>query len=89
MRILLASPHRYPAFGDTSSGLHPRSYPSGSGYHLHDLLARGLAEEGNEVFYFVEKGADLPMPFGVTHVPSAIPDVDIIHAPIGPPGFAD
>jgi len=89
MRILLASPHRYPAFGRTSSGLHPRSYPSGSGYHLHDLLAQGLAEEGNEVLYFVEKGAELPMPFGVTQVSSITPDVDIIHAPIGPPGFAE
>ena len=89
MRILLASPHRYPAFGRAGSGLHPRAYPSGSGYHLHDLLARGLAEEGNEVLYFVEKGADLPMPFGVTQVPSIIPDVDVVHAPIGPPGFAE
>jgi glycosyltransferase involved in cell wall biosynthesis len=89
MRILLASPHRYPAFGRTSSGLHPRSYPSGSGYHLHDLLAQGLAEEGNEVLYFVEKGAELPMPFGVTQVSSITSDVDIIHAPIGPPGFAE
>ena len=89
MRILLASPHRYPAFGRAGSGLHPREYPSGSGYHLHDLIAHGLAEQGHEVFYYVQKGAEIPMPSGVKCVSSPVSDVDICHAPIGPPGFSE
>jgi len=47
MRILLASEHRYPAFGTVGSGLHPRTYPSGSGYWIHDMLMKGLAELGH------------------------------------------
>lgn len=89
MRILLAAPHRYPAFDSTGSGLHPREYPSGSGYHLHDLLARGLAEEGHEVFYYVAKGCVNSLPPGVTEVKAPIAAVDVCHAPIGPPGFAE
>jgi glycosyltransferase involved in cell wall biosynthesis len=89
MRILLAAPHRYPASGLHGSGLHPKTYPSGSGYHLHDLLAKGLAEEGHEVFYYVAKGADASMPPGVTQVPEPIGGMDIYHAPIGPEGFAE
>lgn len=89
MRVLLASSHRYPASGVNGSGLHPREYPSGSGYHLHDLLAQGLAEAGHEVFYHLAGPTDLPLPRGVTLVHDSIPDVDIYHAPIGPPGFAE
>ena len=89
MRVLLASSHRYPASGLNGSGLHPREYPSGSGYHLHDLIAQGLAEEGHEAFYYLEKGTEVPMPPGVTQVTSLPSDVDIFHAPIGPPGFAE
>ena len=49
MRLLLSSTHRYPAFGDVGSGLHPKLFPSGSGFHIHDLLVKGLAELGHEV----------------------------------------
>src|SRR5271163_2167049 len=89
MRILLASPHRFPVYGKNSSGLHPKEYPSGSGYHLHDLLAKGLAEEGHDVFYYLGKGVETPLPPMVTPVQGPISDVDICHAPIGPPGFAE
>ncbi|HEV2687747.1 MAG TPA: glycosyltransferase [Bryobacteraceae bacterium] len=89
MRILLASSHRFPAFGSTGSGMHPREYPSGSAYHLHDLLAQGLAEEGHEVSYYLEKGAAGPAPPGVTLVPAPISEFDVCHAPIGPPDFAE
>ena len=50
MRILLSSEHRYPAFGGAGSGLHPRMYPSGSGFWIHDLVMKGLTELGHEVF---------------------------------------
>jgi glycosyltransferase involved in cell wall biosynthesis len=87
MRILLVSSHRYPASGKSGTGLHPKDYPSGSGYHVHDLLAQGLAEEGHEVFYQIEKGAESPLPPGVSLVRAPVAEVDICHAPLGPPGF--
>ena len=62
MRILLASEHRYPAFGTVGSGLHPRTYPSGSGFWIHDMLMKGLIELGHEVFYFLADGAAMPLP---------------------------
>ena len=89
MRILLASSHRFPAAGNEGSGLHPREYPSGSGYHLHDLLAKGLAEEGHEVFYYLPRGAQHPASAGIRVLDAPIADVDLCHAPIGAPGFAE
>lgn len=85
MRLLLAASHRYPAFNEHGSGIAPREYPSGSAYHLHDLLARGLAEEGHEVFYYVKKGTEIPMPPGVEFVSRPIPDVELCHAVMVPP----
>jgi glycosyltransferase involved in cell wall biosynthesis len=82
MRILLASPHRYPASGKHGSGLHPKEYPSGSGYHLHDLLAKGLAEDGHDVFYYCGSGGDLPLPSAINLVPAPISEVDLCHSPI-------
>ena len=80
MRILLSSSqHRYPAFGEVGSGLHPRSYPSGSGFWIHDLIAKGLAELGHEVFYLLPNGASGPLPPGVTMVSEPVWDADILH----------
>ncbi|HSS22498.1 MAG TPA: glycosyltransferase [Pyrinomonadaceae bacterium] len=78
MRILLSADHRYPASQEVGSGLHPKSFPSGSAYMIHDLLARGLAELGHEVFYLLPAGADKPLPPGVTLV-SQPHDADILH----------
>jgi glycosyltransferase involved in cell wall biosynthesis len=89
MKVLLYTDHQYPAQGNESTGLHPRQYPSGSGYHLHDLLARGLAEEGHEVFYNPLQGAACSLPPGVTLVSDLPEDVDVCHALTGPPGFSD
>jgi glycosyltransferase involved in cell wall biosynthesis len=89
MKILLYTDHQYPAKGHEGSGLHPRQYPSGSGYHLHDLLARGLAEEGHEVFYNPRQGAACSLPPGVTLVSDLPRDVEVCHALTGPPGFSD
>jgi hypothetical protein len=89
MRILLACQHRYPASGETGSGLHPKEFPSGSAYHLHDLLAQGLAELGHDVFYLLQQGAEIPLPRGVRLVCGPVPDVDIYHAPAGPPEYSD
>ena len=79
MRILLSSEHRYPAFGEVGSGLHPRTYPSGSGFWIHDLLAKGLGELGHEVFYLLRGGSAIPMPPGVTLVSEPVWDADILH----------
>jgi glycosyltransferase involved in cell wall biosynthesis len=79
MRVLLSSDHRYPAFGEVGSGPHPRSYPSGSGFWIHDLIAKGLAESGHEVFYLLRNGAQGPLPPGVTLVSQPVWDADILH----------
>jgi glycosyltransferase involved in cell wall biosynthesis len=79
MRLLISSSHRYPALSETGSGLHPKSVPSGSGFLIHDLLVKGLAELGHEVFYLLRKGADKPLPNGVMLVTEPGVDVDVLH----------
>jgi glycosyltransferase involved in cell wall biosynthesis len=79
MRLLLSSDHKYPAFGRIGSGPHPKPFPSGSGYLIHDLLAKGLAELGHDVFYLLAKGAEEPLPPGVELVSKSIPEVDVLH----------
>lgn len=80
MRLLLSSTHKYPAFAEVGSGLHPKPFPSGSGFYIHDLLAKGLAELGHDVFYMLPLGADKPLPDGVTLISELRHDVDILHA---------
>ena len=78
MRILLSSDHEYPAANPHGSGLHPKKFPSGSGYILHDLLAKGLAELGHDVFYLVRRShADAPS--GVNLIFEPVRDVDVLH----------
>ena len=78
MRVLLSSDHEYPAANPNGSGLHPKKFPSGSGYILHDLLAKGLAELGHDVFYLVRRShADAPA--GVNLIFEPVQDVDILH----------
>ncbi len=78
MRVLLSSDHEYPAANSNGSGLHPKKFPSGSGYILHDLLAKGLAELGHDVFYLVRRShADATS--GVKLIFEPVRDVDILH----------
>ena len=79
MRILLSSDHRYPGYKETGIGLAPSPFPSGSGYHIHDLLMKGLVELGHEVFYLLTAGADKPLPPGATLVSEPRVDADILH----------
>ena len=79
MRLLISSSHRYPALNDVGSGLRPIPVPSGSGFLIHDLLVKGLAELGHEVFYLLRKGADKPLPDGVSLVSEPTVDVDVLH----------
>jgi len=78
MKVLLSSDHEYPAANHNGSGLHPKKFPSGSGYMLHDLLARGLAELGHEVFYLVRRSTAIA-PRGMTVIHEPIADADILH----------
>ena len=75
MRVLLSSDHEYPSSNGHGSGLHPKAFPSGSGYILHDLLAKGLAELGHEVSYLVRR---LRADFSENEVP---PGIKLVFAP--------
>lgn len=79
MRVLISSSHRYPALSETGSGRRPKPVPSGSGFLVHDLLVKGLAELGHEVFYLLRKGADKSLPSGVTLISEPGVDVDVLH----------
>ena len=79
MRLLLSSHHKYPASDKIGSGLHPKAFPSASGYILQDLLVKGLAELGHDVFYLVRQAANGSAPPGVTLVFEPRSDVDILH----------
>lgn len=79
MRLLLSSDHRYPAFRATGIGRHPTLFPSASGAYIHDLLVKGLAELGHDVFYLLPEGADKPLPAGATLVSELRRDSDILH----------
>src|SRR3977135_3107254 len=83
MRILLSSNHRYPGSPKNSSGLDPMLWPSGSGFLIHDLIAKGLAELGHEVFYRLPEGAAEPLPPGVQLVDNWVDETDIVHTMTG------
>ncbi|HEV8428028.1 MAG TPA: glycosyltransferase [Pyrinomonadaceae bacterium] len=83
MRILLSSDHEYPASNGHGSGLHPKAFPSGSGYILQDLLAKGLAELGHEVFYLVrelrENSSARALPEGLKLIFEPMFEADVLH----------
>jgi glycosyltransferase involved in cell wall biosynthesis len=68
MRILLTSSQRYPA-----------SVGGFAGCRVFDFLAKGLAELGNEVFYYLPQGAALPPPPGIVALKTPMLDVDIVN----------
>jgi glycosyltransferase involved in cell wall biosynthesis len=78
LRILLTSRHRYPAGGSAGTGRRANPRSSGGAPIIHDLLAKGLAELGHEVYYHLE-GHDRPPPEGVRFVEEPRCDVDIHH----------
>lgn len=79
MRILLSSNHPYPASRSSGSGTKPKEFPSGAGFVIHDLVAKGMAEAGHEVFYLLPRGAETPLPSGVTLLREPRFDVDVVH----------
>ena len=58
-------------------------WPSGSGFLIHDLIAKGLAELGHEVFYRLPEGAAEPLPPGVQLVGDLVEGVEIVHTMSG------
>src|SRR5262245_5059008 len=89
MRVLIESNHRYPAYGAMGSGHHPKEFPSGSGWHMQDLLARGLAELGHEVLYLLREGCDAPLPDGVQLLSEPAADIDIFQTTGSPSADVD
>jgi glycosyltransferase involved in cell wall biosynthesis len=83
MRILLSSPHPYPALTGVSSGVQPKRFPSGSGYLVHDLIAKGLAELGHNVFYLVPHEAGQRAASGITFVSEPVREADVLHTILG------
>jgi glycosyltransferase involved in cell wall biosynthesis len=71
VRVCVTAKHRYPAGG---------TGPAGG--HIFDLLVRGLAELGHQVFYWLELGAKEPLPRGVVLAAEPVWDVDILHCRI-------
>jgi glycosyltransferase involved in cell wall biosynthesis len=71
VRICVTAKHRYPAGG---------TGPAGG--HIFDLLVRGLAELGHDVYYHLELGSAVPLPPGVKFVEQPDWDVDIVHCRI-------
>ena len=83
MRILMSCPHQYPANGGLGTGLQPKKFPSCSGQHLHDLMVKGLAERGHEVFYHLPNGYNEPLPEGVQWLSKPTLDIDVYHSYAG------
>ena len=79
MRVLLAATHNYPARESAGSGLRPKEYPSGSGAVMHDLIAKGLAELGHDVFYLVPHAADQRAATGITLVTEPVRNAEVLH----------
>ncbi len=79
MRVLVSSTHSFPALTETGSGLEPKPFPSGSGYLVHDLMVRGLAELGHQVSYLVPHTPGDHPTSGVTLVSEPNYEADILH----------
>ena len=60
------------------SGFH-----SGSGYLVHDLIAKGLAELGHNVFYLVPHEAGQRAASGITFVSEPVREADVLHTILG------
>jgi len=79
LKILLWSAHRYPADDGVGSGVQTRFPTYKSPGRVHDLLAKGLSEEGHDVFYLTAQGAESKAPNGITLVSEPVDAVDICH----------
>jgi glycosyltransferase involved in cell wall biosynthesis len=79
MKVLLTGDHVYPTSGTGSAGRAVKEFPSGSAQRLQDWTAKGLAEEGHEVVYYLTRETAAPPPRGVHIVDRWMTDVDVVH----------
>lgn len=79
MRILLAATHNYPARESVGSGLGRKEFPSGSGAVMHDLIAKGLAELGHDVFYLVPHAVGQRAAMGITLIAEPVRNAEVLH----------
>jgi glycosyltransferase involved in cell wall biosynthesis len=76
MRILVDSFHSYPARA------HPVAHGGLASARITDVLVKGLAELGHDVFYQVKPDGE-PLPGRVQWVCSAPPKIDVAHRQVG------
>lgn len=79
MRILLARDHSYIHPQLQGSGKKTTKVPSGASNFQHDMLAKGLSENGHDVFYYVKNEKEMSHLSGVKFVNVLIDDIDIVH----------
>jgi len=79
MRVLLTGNHVYPTSGERGVGRAIKDLPSGSAQRLQDWTAKGLAEEGHEVVYYLTREPAAKAPRGVRIVDRWLTDVDVVH----------
>lgn len=79
MQVLLTGNHVYPVSRTHSAGRAVKELPSGSAQRLQDWTAKGLAELGHDVFYYLTRRAEGPPPRGVRIIDRWPPDVDVVH----------
>jgi glycosyltransferase involved in cell wall biosynthesis len=79
MRILLVRDNTYRPPVTQGSGKMISDEPSGSSGHQLDLLAKGLAEKGHEVFYHIRHTKETIAPNGIQLVYKPIENMDIVH----------
>lgn len=78
MRVLMTGNHTYP-LPRTGSGFAPKAMPSAGAQRVHDAVAKGLAELGHEVLYFLTGPVEGPPPPGITIVRELVEDADVLH----------
>ena len=79
MRILFSDSHHYPFIWNEGAGRKITRMPSGSSKYIHDLMVKGLAEKGHEVFYLIKTFRGVAPRHGIKLVREFIDDVDIVH----------
>jgi glycosyltransferase involved in cell wall biosynthesis len=79
MRVLLTGNHAYPTSRPYGDGRAVKELPSGSAQRLQDWTAKGLAELGHDVVYYLTRPAEGPAPQGVQIVDRWPAEVDVLH----------
>ena len=79
MRVMLTGNHAYPASRPHGDGRAVKELPSGSAQRLQDWTAKGLAELGHDVVYYLTRPAEGPPPPGVQLVDRWPANIDVMH----------